>query len=69
MARKRTWYTKYIGYQFADGGILKDVFFFEDDNGKVTGTGYEMYYPDTKKSTVMDYKTFKAIADSTALPK
>lgn len=69
MERARTWYKKYIGYQFGDGGILKDVFFYEDDNGKPAGTGYEMYYPESKKSCVMDYKTFKRIADATDLPK
>ena len=69
MARERKWYSKYIGYQFADGGILEDVFYFTDDNGKPAGTGYEMYYPETGKYTIMGYAAFKKIADSTVLPK
>ena len=68
MARSRTWYKKYIGYMFSDGGILQDVFYYEE-NGKRTGTGYEMYYPDKNTTCIMDYATFKQIADATDLPK
>lgn len=66
---KRTWYKKYIGYQFADGGILEDVFRFEDENGKPTSTAYQMYYPETGKRCIMDYKVFKEIAHQTCLPR
>ena len=53
---------------FSDGGILQDIFYYED-NGKITGTGYEMYYPDKDTTCIMDYATFKQIADATDLPK
>ena len=69
--RKRTWYQKYIGYEFNDNGravVLTDVFYFEDE-GKVTGTGYEIKDSKTGETQVLDYTAFKAIVDQTNLPK
>lgn len=73
MARKRVWYKKYIGYCFCDKdgneAVLTDIFYYED-NGKITGTGYEVHYPKSDKWEVMDLAAFRAnIANYTALPE
>lgn len=71
MARKRTWYEKYIGYCFTDNGrevILEDVFYFEDENGKNKRTGYQIYYPDTNERIMTDLSGFRPIARQTWLP-
>lgn len=71
MARKRTWYEKYIGCCFNDNGrevVLTGVFYYEDDNGKIAGTGYELHYKDGE-DVICDYKVFKSIVDQTNLPK
>lgn len=69
----RTWYKKYIGYCFNDKDgnevILIDIFYFEDE-GKITGTGYEVHYPETDITEVMDLATFRnEIVKYTVLPK
>lgn len=70
--RKRTWYKKYIGYCFNDGGaevILEDVCYFEDENGNIDRTGYDLYYPATGKRTIVGYSEFMRIRNQTHLPK
>lgn len=74
MSRQRKWYADYIGYCFNDDQgrevILTDVFYFVDENGKPTGTGYEVYYPDTKEYADMEYRVFKrCVADCTQIPR
>lgn len=64
----RRWYSRYIGYQFADGGILEDIFYLEGEDGEKPQTGYGMYYPETGKHEVMGFKQFHEIADMTDLP-
>ena len=54
--RQRKWYEKYIGYCF-------------NDNGKISGTGYEMRYTDNNESFICDYKVFKDIIEQTDLPR
>lgn len=67
--RKRVWYAKYIGYQFASGYILDDIFYYEDE-GKITGTGYEAHNPETGDSGIFDLKSFREIVVAgTDLPK
>ena len=71
--RTRTWYAKYIGYCFNDKdgreAVLTDIFYFEDE-GKITGTGYEVHYPDTDKYITMDLGSFrKNIVQYTNLPR
>lgn len=70
---KRTWYKKYVGYEFTDKDgrpvVLTDIFYFEDD-GKITGTGYEVHYTDTDKWEVMDLQSFREdVVKYTNLPK
>lgn len=72
MKRSRKWYEKYIGYCFNDNGrevVLEDIFYYEDENGKITGTAYQMRYTDNNESFDCDYQVFKKIADQTNLPK
>lgn len=72
MERKRVWYAKYIGYCFSDNGqevILKDVFYWEDENRKNERTGYELYYPKTGEWAYVDSKEMRRIARQTVLPK
>lgn len=70
--RQHKWYEKYIGYCFNDNGrevVLEDIFYYEDDNGKISGTGYEMRYTDNNESFICDYKVFKDIIGQTDLPR
>lgn len=72
MARSRKWYEKYIGYCFNDNGrevVLQDIFYYENENGKITSTAYEMKYTDTNEVFTCDYKVFREIAKQTNLPK
>ena len=71
MARSRKWYNRLIGYEFSYNGrgiILTDIFYFED-NGKITGTGYEMKYSDTGETFICDYSVFKEYISQTDYPK
>lgn len=72
MARSRKWYEKYIGYCFNDNGrevVLEDIFYYEDEKGKITGTAYQMRYTDNNETFDCGYQVFKEIADQTILPK
>lgn len=71
--RTRTWYKKYIGYEFCDKDgrpvVLNDIFYFEDE-GEITGTGYEVHYTDTDEWATMDLQSFRnEIVKYTDLPK
>ena len=71
--RTRTWYKKYIGYCFNDKDgrevVLTDIFYYEDD-GKITGTGYEVHYLDDDTYHNMDLASFREyIVKYTNLPK
>ena len=71
--RNRTWYAKYIGYCFNDKdgneAVLTDIFYFEDE-GKITGTAYEVHYPKTDETSIMDLKSFRNnIVKYTSLPR
>lgn len=71
MAHKRTWYNKYIGYQFCYNGrgiTLLDTFHFEGDNGKKSA-GFEMKFEDERYSFVCDLKSFKEYISQTVLPE
>lgn len=68
---KRAWYEKYIGYCFNDDGkevILDGICCFQDENGKNKRTAYELYYPATNESVIVDYKEFMRIRKQTNLP-
>lgn len=70
--RTRTWFAKYIGYCFSDNGkevVLKDVFYWEDENGKNRRTGYELYYPAEKRTILTDLTEMRRIAQQTVLPR
>lgn len=72
MARSRKWYEKYIGYCFNDNGrevILEDIYYYENENGKITGSAYEMRYVDNGETFNCDWEVFKEIANQTNLPK
>ena len=72
MERKRIWYSKYIGYSFADNGkevILEDVFYWEDEKGRNKRTGYQLYYPKTNERDFTDLSEMRRIARQTVLPK
>ena len=72
MERKRVWYAKYIGFCFNDNGeevVLKDIFYWEDENGKNKRTGYELHYPATNKYVYADLSEMRRIAKQTNLPR
>lgn len=74
MARQRTWYKKYIGYCFCDKDgqevVPTDIFYYEDEKGRITSTGYEVHYPKTDKWAIMDLTAFReTIVKYTNLPK
>lgn len=61
------WYEKYIGYSFNDNGqevILEDIYSYEDGR-----KCYQLYYPETEKRCITDYKGFMEIRRQTALPR
>lgn len=72
--RERKWFERLIGYEFNYNGrgiILLDIFYYEDENGKITGTGYEMKWSDDTEDYgfICDYATFKEYISQTDYPK